>query len=143
MKILLDEDVPEPLIEMIRRLLVGHDVQHVRDLSWKGKKDIPLFADAARRGFEAILTNNLRQLSDPDECKAIRRSKMHHVTYELEDGLDGLANASASILSAIRPLVSKLEAAKSQRIVRIRKISKRRDSFVISNPAVDPPSPYW
>ena len=49
MKVLLDEDVPEPLVPLLGRLLRGHDVQHVRDLKWKSKKDLDLFPDAPVR----------------------------------------------------------------------------------------------
>lgn len=143
MKVLLDEDVPEPLVPVIRRLLRGHEVQHVRDLSWKSKKDLDLFPDARRRGFEAILTNNIGQFNDPEECKAIQRSGLHHISYQIDNGLDGLAHASASICAAIRPIVTALEPVATQRIVKIKAISARSKRFIISNPATDPPSNYW
>lgn len=97
MKVFLDEDVPEPLVPLLGRLLRGHDVQHVRDLKWKSKKDLDLFPDARRKGFEAILTNNIGQFNDPEEYKAIQRSGLHHISYQIDDGLGGLARASASI----------------------------------------------
>ena len=143
MKLLLDEDVPVPLVPIIRHLLREHEVVHVSELNWNSKRDVPLYADARRRSFDAILTNDLSQLQDPDECDAIRRSGLHHITYELRNGLDGLAMASASILAAIRHIIEVLEAAPSQRIVRIASLSPRRKTFTISNPATDPPSPYW
>jgi hypothetical protein len=143
MKLLLDEDVPEPLVGLLQKVLIEHEVVHVGDLRWKSKKDIPLYADARSRGFDVILTNDLSQFNDPDECTAIRRSGMHHVTYELADGLEGLALACASILAAMRPVVGALAAAPSQRIVRIASVSKRRSSFTVTNPATDAPSPYW
>src|SRR3712207_249411 len=99
MGLLLDEDVPEPLIAILRHVLRGHTVQHIGELNWKSKKDVQLYADAKRLGFDAVLTNDLRQLNDPDECTAIKRSGLHHITYELDDGLDGLALATASILA--------------------------------------------
>jgi hypothetical protein len=68
---------------------------------------------------------------------------LHHITYELRDGLDGLAMAGASILAAIRDVMAALEAAPGQRIVRITSVSPRRKAFEIRNPATDPPSPYW
>ncbi len=144
MKLLLDEDVPEPLTPMIRHVLPEHDVQHVSDLRWKGKRDVSLYADAKRLGFDAILTNDLRQLNDPGECRAIKKSGLHHITYEMEDGVEGLALAAASILAAIRPVMKAPNSAAGQRIVRLRAISKRRDSFELSNPASEPTRyPYW
>lgn len=39
MKLLLDEDVPKQLLEPLRHLLPNHEVDHVDDLGWKGKKE--------------------------------------------------------------------------------------------------------
>ncbi|XUL94198.1 hypothetical protein ACQ86D_22005 [Streptomyces galilaeus] len=50
---------------MLRRLLPGHEVRHVSEIKWAGKKDLALLPDATRRGFEAFLTKDGRQLEDP------------------------------------------------------------------------------
>lgn len=86
MRLLLDEDVPAPLTELLKHLLRGHQVDHVYGIGWGGKKDLNLFPDAAKAGYDALLTNNLRQFNDPDECKAIQRSGLHHIGYDLADG---------------------------------------------------------
>lgn len=147
MRLLLDEDVPEPLLPLIRHLLRRRDPKHVIEnvasLGWKGKKDQPLYRDAAERQFDAILTNDISQFNDPDECRAIQRSGLHHISYELDDGLDGLALASAAICAAIRPVIADLETAPTQRIVHIHRVSKARRRFDIFNPATNPPSRYW
>jgi hypothetical protein len=143
MRLLLDEDVPLPLLRLMQTLLRGHEVEHVSTVGWRGKKDRPLYRDAAERHFDAILTNDISQFNDPAECRAIQRSGLHHITYELADGLDGLALASAAICAAIRPIVAELDRAPSQRLVRIRGVAPSRRRFGITNPATDPPSPYW
>lgn len=140
MRLLLDEDVAVPLLDLIRHLLREHSVDHVTSVGWRGKKDRPLSHDAAGR-FDAVLTNNIRQFNDPDECRAIQRSRLHHISYEQGDGLDGLA--SAAICAAIRPVVAALDVADSQRIVRIHRVSGARRRFDLTNPATDPPSQYW
>lgn len=142
MRLLLDEDVPLPLLELLRHLLRGHPVEHVATYGWGGKKDRPLFADAAKH-FDAVITNNIRQFNDPDECRAIQRSGLHHISYELGDGLDGLAMASAAICAAVRGVVAALDRESSQRIVRIHGIAHSRRRFDITNPATTPPSGYW
>ena len=142
MRLLLDEDVPVPLLALLQHLLRGHTVEHVSSRGWNGKKDRSLFHDATGH-FDAILTNNIRQFNDPDECRAIQRSGLHHISYELEDGLDGLAAASAAICAAIRTAVAELGIAKEQRIVRIHGVAHSRRRFEMTNPATDPPSPYW
>lgn len=146
MNILLDEDVPVPLVGLLRHLIPEHNVVRVYDRKWGKKSDTNLYKDAAAAGFQAVLTNDLRQLNDPTICSAIKRSGIHYVKYHISDGLDGLALASASICAAIRPLVSALaalSAQKQQRIVTIAALSSKTRRFTISNPATDPPSPYW
>lgn len=143
MKLLLDEDVPEPLIGLLQHLLRTHTVEHVGSLGWKSKKDTPLYRDASERGFDAILTNDLSQFNDPTECKAIQRSGLHHIRYEIVDGLDGLALASAAICAAIRPIVNELDSVREQRIVRIHRLAPTRRRYEITNPATNPPSNYW
>lgn len=52
------------------RLNRGHQFDHIDGLRWKGRLDQPLFRDAAGRGYHAILTLDVNQLSDADECRA-------------------------------------------------------------------------
>lgn len=81
MKLLLDEDVSLQLVEPLRRLLRGHQVDHVQDLGWKGKKDRFLLPDASGKGYDALLTNDGAQLDSAEETRAIRDSGMHHIRY--------------------------------------------------------------
>lgn len=144
MKVLLDEDVPVPLVPIIKSLIRGHDVHHVNDVNWSGKSDVDLLKDARRQGFTLFLTNNLAQFQSPSECDAIKKSRMHHVTYTLpEDGLRGLGLASGAICAAIHPLVEELEPVRTQRIVRITGLGPARRRFTITDPSVEPPSDYW
>lgn len=147
MRLLLDEDVPKPLLQALRQVLPGHEVTHVDELGWKSKKDLNLLADAAGRGFNAILTNDSKQLDDADECRAIRDSGMHHIRYRQRTGrgesggLNGLALAMAAILAAIRQVVGDLDQAVGQRLVLIHEIRNDRRHDV-ADPAKDPPA-YW
>ena len=44
MKLLLDENVPRPMTEVVRILVTSHDVVHVHELrGWAGTKDIDLY----------------------------------------------------------------------------------------------------
>lgn len=147
MRLLLDEDVPKPLLPALQRVLSGHEVVHVEDLNWKSKKDLQLLPDAARRGFNAILTNDSKQLEDAEECRAIRDSGMHHIRYRQQTGrgdnggLTGLGLAMGAILAAMRQIVGELEAADSQRLVLIHQIRNER-RHETTNPTKDPPA-YW
>lgn len=92
--------------------------------------------------FNAFLTKNIRQLNDPDECRAIQRSRLHWISHTLEPGLAGLTLASAAICAAIQPVISELDLVSTQRIVEISG-SARRKSHKITDPATQPPSKYW
>lgn len=143
MRLLLDEDVPMQLVEPLQRLLPGHEVHHVQQLGWKGKKDRFLLPDARRRNYQAFLTNDSAQLDDADESRAIRDSRMHHIRYphDTSRGVDGLALAVAAVLAAIRQVLVELERAEGQRLVEIQGIQPGRRHRT-TDPSVDPP-PYW
>ncbi len=147
MRLLLDEGVPRPLLSALRRVLPEHDVEHLDELRWKGKKDVHLLVDAAGRGFDALLTNDSKQLEDVDECRAIRDSGLHHVRYRQHTGpgagggRTGLALAMATILAAIRHVVGELEQVDSQRLVLIHEIRNEPRHEAI-DPKSDPPA-YW
>jgi hypothetical protein len=85
----------------------------------------------------------VRQLNDPDECDAIKKSGVHHVLYETGNGLQGLALASAAICASIRPIVEGLVARDRQHLVRIQSLSGRKRRFTITDPTKEPPSAYW
>lgn len=143
MRVLLDECVPQPLHGLLVHLLKGHEVDHVNTVGWKGKKDIPLLLDAAGRRYDVFVTNNLGQFDDPDECDAIKRSRLHHVTYELDAGLDGLGRACGALCAAMRGAVTELETVPAQRLVRVTGLAKGKTRYTITDPAIDPPSAYW
>lgn len=131
------------LVEPLRRLLPGHEVHHVQELGWKGKKDRFLLPDAKRRNYQALLTNDSAQLDDVDESRAIRDCGLHHIRYphDTSRGLDGLAFAVAAVLAAIRDVLVELESADGQRLVEIHGIQRGRRHRAI-DPNVDPPR-YW
>jgi len=76
LRILLDEDVSQPLLEPLRRILkphaVDHVVDHVNDIVWKGKKDVQVLRDAPVRGYGMLVTHNLGQLRIPTRSRRSR-----------------------------------------------------------------------
>lgn len=142
MKILLDENVPIQTLDLLSRVLRGHDVDHVDRIRWKGKKDSFLLPDAASAGYELLLTKDSNQLEDPIECRLIRRSKIHHVRFRQGEGIRGLGTAVASVIVAMPRVVAELEAAGGQRLVRIEGINPVKRRHTMIDPKVDPP-PYW
>src|SRR5438045_3325871 len=55
------------------RLSKGHSFDHVEELRWKGKPDVALFADAAAKSYQAVLT----LLHSVDEARALKRLGLH------------------------------------------------------------------
>lgn len=77
----------------------AHEVEHVADLrGWSGTKDLMLYEQAASAGFEAILTNDRRQLQRPLEVEAIAKSGIHRIEYtHRHPGLVGLGIAIRTV----------------------------------------------
>lgn len=105
MKLLLDENVPRPMAEIVRILLKAHDVIHVHELKdWTGTKDIELYARAKAEGFNVVITNDTKQLSRPLEVAAIATSGLHRIEYRQNNkhgGLVGLGTAIATVCAAL------------------------------------------
>ena len=127
MKLLIDEQTPVQYRDVLAFLLPGHEVAHVNDLRWKSKKDAALLADAVRRGYEVFLTNDVRQLEDPAETDAIRRSGIHHVRYRIPRTrtvpLAHLGLALGAVAAAMPMVMTALASAKSQRLVLVKGVS--------------------
>jgi hypothetical protein len=143
MRVFLDECVPQALLGLLERIArPGHQVDSAHSVGWVGKPDGQLIADVARRGYDVFLTNDLRQLSDPAECAAIKKSGLHHVTYRQPDGLEGLGAACGAICATIRHILADLEAADGQRLVAIKEPTRQRERYKVVDPGVEPPA-YW
>ncbi|MFF0169446.1 DUF5615 family PIN-like protein [Streptomyces prasinus] len=144
MRILIDENVPVQVLEILRRILPGHEVKHVSEIKWAGKKDLALLPDAARKGFDAFLTRDARQLEDPSETEAIKKSGMHHIRFsQAHKGMAGLGLSLGAVVAAMPLIVDELNEAHTQQLIHIKGLnpaSKHR--FERVDPSVSPPS-YW
>ncbi len=149
MRILLDEDTPIQILEPLRHVLRTHEIYGIHEIGWSGKKDPQVLRDlkTSTPRYELFLTNDKSQLTSPDLCDLIKKSAVHHVRYDQGRGTLGLALAMAAIIAAIiaamPKVVEDLEAAKGQRLVRIRTMDRAVVRHEIVDPAKRPPSPYW
>jgi hypothetical protein len=140
MRLLVDENTAVQLMDPLRHLLRAHDVDHISEIGWKGKKDLALLGDARRRGYQAFLTLDRQQLADPDECRAIRDSRMHHIRYEQrKQGLAGLALAIGAVVAAMPAVMDHLEACGGQQLVRIVSLDPGHKRFEATDPSEEPP----
>ncbi len=144
MKVLVDENSAVQLVAILAHLLPRHRIDHVTLIGWSGKKDIPLLADAASKGYHVLLTKDNQQLDNPDETKAILRAGIHHVRYtQTVRGIVGLGLAMGAIAAAMPLIMKELETAASQRLVRIPRLDHAPTArFEIVDPRKSKP-PYW
>ena len=81
-RLLLDENVPKPLCQVLRTFILNHEIIHLLDLEgWSGTRDESLYPQAAAKGFDVVLTNDGRQMQRPREVAAIATSGLHRVEY--------------------------------------------------------------
>jgi hypothetical protein len=121
MRLLLDEGMPVQLLEPLR-LNSPHQVQHVDELRWKGKQDANLFRDTATRGFDALVVLDVDQLADPDLCRALKASGLHHISLRQGrrvKGKTGVARVIASLVVAMPYILANLETIAEQRLVEV------------------------
>ena len=145
MQVLVDEGMPVQLLEPLR-LNRAHEFDHINELRWKGRLDQPLFRDAAARGYEVILTLDVNQLSDAEECRALRRSGLHHISLQQGRsvrGVKGAARVVASVIAAMPYVLEDLEDANGQRIVELSLFSAARRHELFDPLKERGRYPYW
>ncbi|MDI5962842.1 DUF5615 family PIN-like protein [Streptantibioticus silvisoli] len=142
MRILVDENVPAPVVGMLRTLLPGHEVQSVRDIKWTGRDDAAVLAAATDKGFDAFLTRDNRQLDDAAEHAAIRRSGMHHIRYRQDGrGRAGLGLAMGAVIAAMTRVADELARAGGQRLIHIKGPTPDTAHYDTVDPTRKPPRP--
>jgi PIN like domain len=145
MEVLVDEAVPVQVIPALRLNRI-HRFDHVNELRWKSKQDQRLFRDAAAKGYEAILTLDVDQLSDAAECRALKRSGLHHISLRqgrTVSGVNGTARVIGSIVAAMPYVLDDLNSQDGQRVVELQLLSaaRRHETY---DPVKEPERyPYW
>lgn len=144
MDILLDEQVPEHVLEPLRLLLPRHRIDHVQQIGWKGKQDLHLIPDMTRRGYAALVTADVDQLENHEECRAIKKAGIHHIRFDRSgSGMAMTASAIATVIAGLPLVVPRLEGASGQRLVELKLVRCNDAQFTISDPDRDPPTQYW
>jgi hypothetical protein len=145
MRVLVDEGMPVQVLPALQ-LNKGHVFEHVQGLRWKGKKDVPLFRDAASKGYEAILTLDVAQLDSVEESRALRRSGLHHIGIHQgrsAQGIRGMARVIASVIVTMPYVLEDLDQADGQRIVELSLLSGARRHGVFDPQQDVSRFPYW
>jgi hypothetical protein len=106
--------------------------------------DTPI--DAKAKGYDAILTLDVDQLTDADECRALKRSRLHHISLRqgrTAAGIKGTARVIGSIVAAMPYVVEDLEQESGQRIVELQLLSAGRRHEVFDPARERERFPYW
>jgi hypothetical protein len=74
-----------------------HAFAHVNDLGWNGTTDTVLFGRAAAKHYEVIVALDRNQLTNADEWKALKKSRLHHVSVKQNTSTQGARGRSASL----------------------------------------------
>jgi hypothetical protein len=143
MRVLVDEDTAVQLVHPLRHVLPTHDVDHVAQIGWSGKGDRHVLADARKARYHVVITRDRSQLSDPDECDAIKRSGLHHIRYrQRREGTRGLALALGAVIAAMPIIMDELTETDGQRLIHIAALDPR-NRYDSVDPRTEPPSKYW
>lgn len=104
MKIYIDENLPYgAMVEPLTKLFRKHVFRHPGQETLRGVEDVELFECLAERDFDAIITQDANQLSNPDERTGLRSAGLHWIGVPQlnEPGLHGLGAVAAMVISGL------------------------------------------
>ncbi|MFI6319795.1 hypothetical protein ACIBG8_19830 [Nonomuraea sp. NPDC050556] len=138
MRLLLDENVPRPLSQVLTSFVL-------LDLpGWSGTQDETLYPRAAAAGFHAVITNDGRQMQRPREVAAIAASGLHRIEYpHKHPGLLGMGVAIATVAAGLPSALALLEEAGGPRLITLRGVDPTVASRLrVTDPSANPPK-FW
>ncbi|MBF8187839.1 DUF5615 family PIN-like protein [Nonomuraea sp. K274] len=145
MRLLLDENVPRPLHQVLTSFVLNHDIVHLLDLSgWSGTRDETLYPRAAAEGFHVVLTNDGRQMQRPREVAAIAASGLHRIEHpHKHPGLVGMGAAIATVAAGLPSALALLEESSGSRLITLRGVDPTLASRLrVTDPALNSPK-FW
>lgn len=144
LRVFLDENLPVFFVQPLEKLMDVRTVDHPNTVKWSGKKDCPLIRDVGTRNYQLFITNDLNQLNDPEETKAIRKSGTHHLTVEASgEGLKRNASLLASLTASLPAVMEEIANAESQLLIRVKKVGITKSTRLeVTDPRKEPPT-YW
>lgn len=80
-KFFLDENVMPIVADALSRLFKDHRFVTAKSAGLLDVKDVPLFYDLRDRDIDAIITQDLAQLSNDAERQALRECNLHHIGF--------------------------------------------------------------
>lgn len=89
MKLLLDENVSPNWSRFLQQQFRVHTFSSTEAEHLRGVDDAELFADAANRGFDALVTNDVRQMERQGERRALFQSGMSWIGIDSGSNVQG------------------------------------------------------
>lgn len=107
MKYFFDENLHVQIPSIMEALAPSHSFSNARMERLAGYDDVDLIPEVASRGFDALVTNDIRQMMVPEEILAIRQSGMHWISVAKASipGLHGLSAVTATLVAAMPHLL--------------------------------------
>lgn len=129
MKFMLDENIPQTVAALLSATYPAsrHQFTHVYDVDWGSEKDDPLIAAIADHGYNALITEDRRQLKD--HAPALVRAGIHWVGYKSKTRLSGTAaftSKTATVVAAMDLVIAEIEGAEEQVFLNLHNIPLER-----------------
>lgn len=116
MKFFIDENLPPLLAKPISTLFRQHTFRTFKDENLGGTKDIPLFDELRSRRFDAIITNDAKQVvyNEP-ERRSLHENGLHWVglSRPATSGLHLIAAWTAGVTAALPHILDSLADPRS------------------------------
>lgn len=129
MKFMIDENIPQTVAALLSATYPAsrHQFTHVYDVDWGSEKDDPLIDAIARHGYDALITEDRRQLKD--HAPALVRAGIHWIGYKSKTRLSGSAaitSKTATIVAAMDLVIAEIEGAVDQVFMNLHNIPLER-----------------
>jgi hypothetical protein len=107
MRFFLDENESPEILNPLRLVFPGYHFRSWADEKLQGTMDPAMIREVAARGFDGILTRDVRQLSNPIERSAYVIAQIHWIGHAVPDaaGQEAKALTTAAYLGAIPHIV--------------------------------------
>ena len=88
MKFFVDENETAAIVQPLETVLFQHEFRSAEQEELGGVEDVDLFAEIARRGFDALITRDRNQLANRDERLKLIECGLHWIGHK-EPGATG------------------------------------------------------
>jgi hypothetical protein len=112
LKFLLDENANAGSLSTLRTFFSMHTFDHVTEVGWGAIDDLVLFAEMERAGYQALITRDKNQLTDPAERRGLHSHGLYWfgVKDPQTPGLLGLAIETSALLAGLPHVLADLPA---------------------------------